>query len=242
MDKNDIECRIKNNPEKYLNGKISIETMNSFLAGYETYYYLIREKDNNYKKNSLACDKNHKWHVHIQKKYGVYPLNMNGTKVIDFFSESEEEGFYNYFKEREEFENSYVEDLTEINKLTKEELEENFQKLSNKQMEDDLRDLSVYMGHIKKRPALYLGEKSLKKLGSFLEGYVTCRNEFDSEKYTYIEEFEEFVKKKYEKYLTKLKTQKSYVDIIRFMSMSEESALELFFELFEEFSKTRGKG
>ncbi len=103
VDEKNILMEIKNNPEKYL-GKASLENMQQFLNGYYRclHEYYIFQRDRRYDK----------FNIYIQKKYNVW-LTLSSANIISFFSENDEEAFYNYFKELEEFE-----------KLTDEELEE----------------------------------------------------------------------------------------------------------------------
>ncbi len=239
----DIFMKIYEHPNKYLHGEISLNKMITFTAGYFTYLDLYN-KPSSYWENCLACDKNYKWNEFIQKKYmkNKHLVTLSSYEIISFFSKNEEEAFYNYFNDWEEFENSYVDDLTELNKLTPDELvvlEKNFSEHDNGKAEYTIKNLNKLIEHLEKRPAMYLSDKSLKKLGLFLEGYAVCRNELDEKNFTELEEFQTFVEEEYKEYLTNLKTQKSYVEIISLFSFGDESALQQFFVLFEKFTKTR---
>ncbi len=103
-----------------------------------------------------------------------------------------------------------------------------------------MKKLNELMTLIRERTGLHLGEKSLKKLGWFIEGYVYARNSMDEEEFKFIEEFQEFVEKKYEmsKYNSDIK--KSYVEIIKFHTQCDEKGVDKFFELYDEFLANKG--
>jgi hypothetical protein len=87
---------------------------------------------------------------------------------------------------------------------------------------------------IKKRPSLYLGKKSLSHLQVFLDGYTFARRQSAlplSAQEQEFDRFQEWVEQRFQQPDTQ-----SWAKIIIFHSEDEAQALELFFELFEEFS------
>lgn len=103
-----------------------------------------------------------------------------------------------------------------------------------------MEKLNELMKHIKKRPGMYVGDKSLTKLGWFFEGYVMCAKEIGDDSYIIFDEFRDFVEKKYRISEYKTTSKKSYVEIIMLFEWSEERALDKFFELYEEFVTIKG--
>jgi len=88
---------------------------------------------------------------------------------------------------------------------------------------------------IKKRPALYLGNKSISHLQVFLDGYTFARRELKvpiSNEEADFEDFQEWIEGKFN-----LPDTQSWAKIILFYSADERDALERFFELFDEFVK-----
>jgi hypothetical protein len=87
---------------------------------------------------------------------------------------------------------------------------------------------------IKTRPALYLGKKSLSHLQVFLDGYTFAKRQLGQPLSVQEQEFDNF-QTWIEQRFNQPDTQ-SWAKIIIFHSEDEAQALELFFELFEEFS------
>ncbi len=102
-----------------------------------------------------------------------------------------------------------------------------------------MKNFVEIMEGIRKRPGMYTGEKSLRKLSWYLEGYTFCRNEMDEEEFTFIEEFQEFVEKKYRMDEYNIDFTKSYVDIIS-LFYGDYRAVDKFFELYDEFMEIKG--
>lgn len=92
---------------------------------------------------------------------------------------------------------------------------------------------------IHKRPALYLGKKSLSHLQVFLDGYTFARRQSDlplSEQEREFDRFQTWIEQRF----GQLDTQ-SWTKIILFYAEDETQALELFFELFDEFLIAQNK-
>lgn len=89
---------------------------------------------------------------------------------------------------------------------------------------------------IKNDPEKYLGKEiSLEKMNYFMNGYLFCLSQ---NKITLVEgdywKFNVFLQKKYNMILSL-----NNENITRFFSENDEEALNKFFELYEEFIKTR---
>ena len=97
-------------------------------------------------------------------------------------------------------------------------------------------DLYDLIRNIQKRPAMYLGQPSISHLRTFLAGYFFARHqletpETDQEKH--FSNFQTWIQQKF-----KITSSQSWDKIILFFSQDEYRALEQFFELFDEYSKT----
>lgn len=84
---------------------------------------------------------------------------------------------------------------------------------------------------IEKNPLLYLGEKDLRRLRSFITGYLIC--EADNNQNESMMFFESF--KKYFNGIYGLRSYFDWCSILRQESHSEEDAFDKFFELFNAF-------
>lgn len=91
---------------------------------------------------------------------------------------------------------------------------------------------------IKKRPAVYLGKKSIFSLQAFLDGYYFARRELKVELTEQESEFQEFLQWIRQKF--NVETGQLWASIVLFHSADEGKAVERFFNLFEEF-KDRGE-
>jgi len=86
---------------------------------------------------------------------------------------------------------------------------------------------------IKKRPGMFLGNRSITKLDMFLRGYSLGRKEVGvppTEPEREFEGFQSWVEEKYG-----INSGQSWSKIILFYSVDEHEALQKFFELFEEY-------
>lgn len=96
-------------------------------------------------------------------------------------------------------------------------------------------DLYDLIRNIQKRPAMYLGQPSLTHLQAFLAGYSFARcqlGEPETEQEKHFANFQTWIEEKF-----KITSSQSWDKIILFFSQDDSKALELFFELFDEFSK-----
>lgn len=86
---------------------------------------------------------------------------------------------------------------------------------------------------VQKRSAMYLGKPSISSLGAFLSGYKLARHELDISSTPEEENFSRFqawIQKKF-----RISTGQSWEQIILFYSEDENSELNEFFKLFDEF-------
>ncbi|HBL12106.1 MAG TPA: hypothetical protein DD379_11995 [Cyanobacteria bacterium UBA11162] len=86
---------------------------------------------------------------------------------------------------------------------------------------------------IKKRPSMYLGRHSIFSFLAFWCGYKIAQHQLGIHPTAQEQEFEEFLKWIRERY--EVHTSQSWASIILFYSEDEKTALDRFFELFEEF-------
>ncbi len=86
---------------------------------------------------------------------------------------------------------------------------------------------------IKKRPAMYLGRHSIFSLQAYLDGYYYARRELGVPLTEQESEFQEFLKWIRERF--KVETGQLWANILLFHSADERSAVDRFFNLFEEF-------
>ena len=85
--------------------------------------------------------------------------------------------------------------------------------------------------NIKKRPGLYISDKSLILLQTYLDGYAS--SDYDHgvvESPNIFKGFQEFVQERY-----KITTSQDWGKIIQFFSISDAGAFDLFYKLLDEF-------
>ena len=92
---------------------------------------------------------------------------------------------------------------------------------------------------IKQRPSLYLNKRSLSHLKTFLDGYTFALRQANisvTEEETKFDNFQEWIEEKYNQYSTQ-----DWSEIILFYAEDEANALDIFFELFQEFITQENK-
>ncbi|MEQ9553021.1 MAG: hypothetical protein RIM23_25805 [Coleofasciculus sp. G3-WIS-01] len=102
-----------------------------------------------------------------------------------------------------------------------------------------MSDLYDLIQKIQKRPSMYLGKPHISNLRSCLAGYNLARRELGIPQTKHEQEFVEFknwIKKKFN-----ISTGQSWDNIILFYSEDERTALNNFFELFQEFTQESGE-
>ena len=90
--------------------------------------------------------------------------------------------------------------------------------------------LKKLLSKIKDKPACYLGEKSVKKLAILLGGYIMAVEDITHENFHFNRDFQEYIEKKF----GLLMTTKHWSKILE-EAYSDEVALDVFFECFEDF-------
>lgn len=91
--------------------------------------------------------------------------------------------------------------------------------------------------NIKQRPPLYLGKRSLSHLVTFLDGYTFALRQLQipvTPEERIFEGFQEWIEERFDRASTQ-----HWSRIILFYSEDERDALETFFALFDEFTRTR---
>jgi hypothetical protein len=97
-------------------------------------------------------------------------------------------------------------------------------------MTGNLYDL---LERIRKRPSMYLGQASITHLRACLSGYNLARRELGisaTEQDQRFLEFQDWIRQKF-----RVTSEQSWDKIILFYSEDERSALEQFFQMWEEF-------
>ena len=95
---------------------------------------------------------------------------------------------------------------------------------------DDFYNL---LQEIQKRPALYLGHKSIFSLQAFLDGYYYARRELEIPLTVQESEFQEFLQWMRQRF--EVETGQLWSSILLFHAANESDAVERFFGLFKEF-------
>ena len=109
-------------------------------------------------------------------------------------------------------------------------------------MENKIKDITskerLLLKQIRKRTLMYVGEYSLNKLGDFFEGYREALFNYDLSNQCCIipKEFNEFVLKKYEQNPSTM----GYVRVILQHVSDGKEAIEIFFNLLDEFLEENG--
>ncbi|MEQ8463010.1 hypothetical protein [Coleofasciculus sp. E1-EBD-02] len=102
-----------------------------------------------------------------------------------------------------------------------------------------MSDLYDLLQKIQKRPSMYLGKPHISNLRSCLSGYNLARRQLGIPPTKHEQEFVEFpnwIKEKFN-----ISTGQSWDNIILFYSEDERTALNKFFELFQEFTQESEK-
>lgn len=89
------------------------------------------------------------------------------------------------------------------------------------------------LGKIQKRPAMYLGGRSLSRLEAFLGGYFVAKQEMGlslTPEEEHFSQFQDWIQTKYH-----IQSSQSWAKIILFYSTDEAHALDSFFQLWQEF-------
>ena len=98
----------------------------------------------------------------------------------------------------------------------------------------DEGELIRLLAEIRARPALYLGKESISLLAAFLDGFVHGKGgqgQFDSELFV---GFQSFVRSRFG-----MSSSHRWNDVILFFETDEARGFWRFFELFDEYRRTR---
>lgn len=90
---------------------------------------------------------------------------------------------------------------------------------------------------IKQRPTLYINQRSLSQLKTFIDGYTFALRQVNipvSEQEREFEDFQKWIEQKYNQPSTQ-----HWYKIILFYAEDETDALDKFFELFREFMQQK---
>jgi hypothetical protein len=96
-----------------------------------------------------------------------------------------------------------------------------------------MHDLYTLINKIQKAPSMYLGRASIVCLQAFLSGYSIAQYELNSTPTPQDKDFQEFPE--WVRHKFNVQTSQSWANILLFYAEDELKALDLFFQVFEEF-------
>ncbi len=106
--------------------------------------------------------------------------------------------------------------------------------LTNEKTELNQEYLDDLLQRIKQRPGMYLGQASITRLRMLLMGYSMARGELGlplTKQEKQFAQFQKWIQQKYQ-----INTTQGWDNIILSQAKSEKLALELFFDLLQEFN------
>jgi hypothetical protein len=97
-------------------------------------------------------------------------------------------------------------------------------------------NLSDILEKIKHKHSVYLGKPSISCLHAFLSGYNVAQYQLGLplQQENPLDGFQDWIQKKFN-----IDSSQSWANIILFFSQDEREALDIFFQLFEEFSQSK---
>ena len=97
-------------------------------------------------------------------------------------------------------------------------------------------NLSDILKKIKHKPSVYLGKPSISCLQAFLSGYNVAQYQLGLplQQENPLDGFQDWIQKKFN-----IDSSQSWANIILFFSQDERDALDIFFQLFEEFCQNK---
>jgi hypothetical protein len=107
------------------------------------------------------------------------------------------------------------------------------QEITQNKSELESEYLYEMLQRIKQRPGMFLGTCSITRFKSFLDGYMSARQDFGlpvTEQEKQFDQFQEWIQQRFD-----IKSSHAWDSIILFHSADERDALNNFFELFEKF-------
>jgi len=96
--------------------------------------------------------------------------------------------------------------------------------------------LFAHLYDIRKKPALYLTDKSLRLLRAYIDGYISGQDDTNHNGRS-MRDFQRFIEKKFS---SSRPQGQGWCMIIAYHSISESYAFDRFFELLDEFLQERG--
>ncbi|MEA5582833.1 hypothetical protein VB620_15975 [Nodularia harveyana UHCC-0300] len=97
-------------------------------------------------------------------------------------------------------------------------------------------DLYELISNIRKRPAMYLGETSISNLRTFLAGYCFARRQMGISQTAQEKHFSQF--QSWIQHKINRTSNQTWDQIILSFSRDQQTALAIFFDLFDEFIQT----
>ena len=97
-------------------------------------------------------------------------------------------------------------------------------------------NLSDILKKIQNKPSVYLGKPSITCLQAFLSGYNVAQYQLGLplQPENPLDGFQDWIQKKFN-----IDSSQSWANIILFFSQDERDALDIFFQLFEEFCQSK---
>ena len=206
---------IYKNPVYYL-GCISLDRLFCFVINY-------KQGKNDRIIENTGNDKTlidlKEFDAYVKSYYHFNCMSLAWGRIINFYSDSDERGFYQFYELLEKFlfKKNKKEDMILPKNLKVEKINENIR-------------INALLQNIRKRPKLYLGDDSLGLLYACLSAECTLLREEG----TLIDwsEFQRFIEK-----TDHISTGQNWEKIMQLFSPSDEYALNRFFELYDEFLK-----
>ena len=220
----DLLKDIRENPHRYL-VRPALKYLMCFLDGYFNCSYLdayFKEKPHGMCYPGIAFV----WF--LEKKYiPVCRISCNYYKMIDFYSTSEEEAFYEFFELFDEY-LLYGEDVDWKTPSSQDNPQDDPQS-------QEIRNLDIdgmlYKTLQNVRHGVWLPAKSQRYLKHFVDGYMYCADALGLPILSY-PKFETYVREKLDK-----TSPKSIYDIIElYHGFTEEQAFDSYFKLLSEFN------
>ena len=91
--------------------------------------------------------------------------------------------------------------------------------------------MTELLDEIRPKVPMFVGTHSLTKLADFIRGYsFACYEQWPEYEREFLSEFQRWVEKRFD-----VKISQSWANIILFQTLSESSALDLFWKLLDEF-------
>lgn len=98
--------------------------------------------------------------------------------------------------------------------------------------ENALDEKLSFLEEVRTRPAVFIGDKSLRELAAILAGYCSCILRRDGGAIPFFSDFQKYIQKKYEIY-----SNQHWSRIIRFFCRTDAEAFDRFYEHLDAFFK-----